>query len=89
MMELKTEGVIIFIPTILLALFLSIITYKSDHFLPNVAVSCWIAANGTWMLGEFFQLSFKPLALSLFVAGSIIISAYFIIRSRASLSDER
>lgn len=79
MMEFKTAGMIVAVPTLSMAIYLTIITAKrTRHFLPNLAVLCWISANITWMTGEFFNLAFKPVALSLFIAGIIVISYYFI-----------
>ena len=89
MMHYKTVGLIIFIPTIILALFLCMITFKTSHFLPNIAVSCWIGANGTWMLGEFFVFDYKPLSLLLFMSGTLTIAAYFLIKQKTGTSEER
>lgn len=89
MMHYKTAGLIIFIPTIILALLLCVITFKTSHFLPNIAVSCWICANGTWMLGEFFVFDYKPLSLLLFISGTFTIAAYFLTKQKAGTSEVR
>jgi len=89
MMHYKTAGLIIFIPTIILALLLCVITFKTSHFLPNIAVSCWIGANGTWMLGEFFVFDYKPLSLLLFISGTFTIAAYFLTKQKAGTSEVR
>jgi hypothetical protein len=54
-MGFKVFGTIMIIPTVLLAF---IITFKTrkipSEFIHNWAVVCWICANSSWMLGEFF-----------------------------------
>jgi hypothetical protein len=79
MMEFKTGGMIVAVPTLFMAVYLTVITARrTHHFLPNLAVLCWISANIIWMTGEFFRLAFKPAALTLFIAGIIVISYYFV-----------
>lgn len=54
MMEWRVLGMIMILPTVSVALYL---TYKARHakdFFINLAVSFWIAANAYWMLCEFF-----------------------------------
>jgi hypothetical protein len=79
MLEFKIGGVIMIIPTIALAIFISYRTrYNPALLWPNLSVCCWIGANGYWMLGEFFDFNHVPVSLFLFVAGLICISLYLL-----------
>lgn len=68
---LKIPGLIMIVPTIGVAAFLTI---KSRHdakeFSFNLAVLCWILANSVWMIGEFFfDDTTRPIALVFFILG--------------------
>lgn len=79
MMQYKTAGMIVAVPTFSMALYLTLATFRyKEHFYPNLAVLCWISANIVWMTGEFFFFNFAPAALFLFVSGVIVISYYFL-----------
>lgn len=66
------------IPTIAMAVYIALKTRKQIHLLlPNLAVCCWICANASWMLGEFFDFNHIPLALTFFLSGIAIIAYYF------------
>lgn len=81
LIKFKAGAVLMVAPTVIVALHLA---WKTRHnkrlFLPNVAVCLWIAANGTWMLGEFFLFNFETPALIFFFAGILTISSFFIHR---------
>lgn len=69
----KVVGVLMVIPTLLMAFFL---TYKSKdqihELLHNLAVCFWILANSTWMIGEFFfNDGTRPIAIMFFIIGFI------------------
>ena len=54
-LKFRMLGVAMFIPTLLLAL---LITWQTrnirSELYHNLAVTCWIIANGFWMICEFF-----------------------------------
>jgi prepilin signal peptidase PulO-like enzyme (type II secretory pathway) len=54
-LKFRSLGVAMFIPTLLLAL---LITWQTrnirSELYHNLAVTCWIIANGFWMICEFF-----------------------------------
>lgn len=79
-MDLHLLGVIMIVPTLTLAIYIS---WRSRHdrceLLHNIAVSLWICANTTWMVGEFFYNdSFRPYATVFFFAGLGVILYYYL-----------
>jgi hypothetical protein len=54
-LKLQLLGVTMFVPTLLLSLIITwqTRTVRSELF-HNLAVTCWIIANGFWMICEFF-----------------------------------
>jgi hypothetical protein len=51
----KPIGLIMFIPTLTIAILISWQTRKLlSEFYHNLAIVCWITANGFWMITEFF-----------------------------------
>lgn len=81
MMEWKTLGVLMIIPTIFVAALLAWRTRDEDEFFVNLAILAWISANAFWMCCEFFDyLQYKDFAAIGFVAGAISISVYYIRR---------
>jgi hypothetical protein len=78
MMEWKTIGVIMIVPTIFVAALLAWRTRKDEEFFVNLAILCWIMANAFWMCCEFFDyLQYKDFAGIGFIAGAISISAFY------------
>ena len=78
-LNFKPLGVFMILPTIFMAVYLTILSRK-DHkeLLHNIAVTCWILANSVWMIGEFFfNDSTRLLAASFFIIGLISISIYY------------
>lgn len=68
--EFKTLGMIMAIPTVLLAIHITILSVKDRfHFLPNLSVVFWILANCFWMLDEFFSLGIMNLSRITFGIG--------------------
>jgi hypothetical protein len=54
-LKLRWLGVIMFVPTLLLAIIITWQTRKiRSELFHNLAVTCWIIANGYWMICEFF-----------------------------------
>jgi len=80
MMQWKTIGVSMVLPTVAVAIYICFITRKSPlRFWPNVAVTLWLSANSTWMLGEFFGFNFQIAALSGFVAGMLAMTIFLVV----------
>lgn len=70
-------------PTLFMALYISWKTRNDPfHLLPNMAVTCWISANITWMLGEFYGWAHVAPASIFFLCGLILIIRYFILIMR-------
>ena len=69
--DLRIAGLALVVPTVWLALWICWRSREqgSDLF-HSAAVVCWILANSTWMIGEFFlQDTTRPIAVTFFVAG--------------------
>ncbi len=80
----RPGGVIMVAPTIGVAVYILI---KSVHhrveLFHNIAVCMWITANSTWMIGEFFGLELRPLAVVFFSIGLAALAIYYIFFYRA------
>lgn len=72
------------IPTLFVQLHLTWRARKDIHeVLHNIAVACWISANATWMLGEFyFADGWREYAKWFFDAGIAIMVYYYIVHFR-------
>lgn len=80
----KIAGMVMIIPTLFMALY---ITWRSRKdtadIYHNIAVCCWICANGTWMTGEFFfNDTWRPFALVFFLAGIAVVTFYYALRHK-------
>ena len=76
----KIAGTVMLVPTLLMAAW---IAWRSradlSELLHCLAVVCWIAANGTWMLGEFYCGDCtRPLALVFFVMGLACVARWYL-----------
>lgn len=77
LMTWRITGLIMAVPTVLVAIILAIITYKDEsRFLPNVSIAFWIIANANWMVAEFFDLPTRFYSIAPFVAGIAIFIIY-------------
>lgn len=79
MMHWKVLGITMIIPTLTVALIITIkyLREKNDEFWVNFAVLFWISGNSFWMLCEFFNHEeIKDFAGIAFAAGMISV-AYF------------
>ena len=67
----KTMGVIMILPTVALAIYITWINRRTKvELLHNSAVVLWICANSIWMIGEFYYNdTTRSLALIFFIAG--------------------
>ncbi len=78
-MNFKPLGVFMILPTVVMAVYLTILS-KSDRkeLLHNLAVTCWILANSTWMIGEFYlNDSTRPFAAVFFILGLIFVGIHY------------
>lgn len=84
----KVLGLAMFVPTLSISV---IIAYRTRHIVSelahNLAITLWICANGFWMISEFFhfdempvwgQFEGKHIALIPFIAGSLVLTYYYI-----------
>ncbi|MBK6830882.1 MAG: hypothetical protein IPG92_09200 [Flavobacteriales bacterium] len=81
-MDLRIMGMIMIVPTLAMAVW---IAWRSrtdrGEFLHCLAVVFWIAANGTWMIGEFFYNDgTRPIAIGFFAAGLLTIVPYYLVK---------
>ncbi len=78
----KPLGIIMIIPTITAAIIISWQTRKiKSELLHNLAVVCWIVANGFWMLTEFYSKdeNLRFYTIIPFSLGLAIIAYYYLI----------
>lgn len=79
----KPVGLAMFVPTISVAILITWQTRKlASELYHNLAVVCWITANGYWMIVEFFWPQFDYLryyAAIPFSTGIIFISIYYFV----------
>lgn len=80
-MDLKTAGVIMVVPTVAMALHIMWRSRRdTGELLHCIAVVFWIMANSTWMIGEFFyDDGTRPLAIGFFVAGILVVLWYYLV----------
>lgn len=70
MLQIKPLGVAMIVPAVAISVWLCVKTYYiKSRFFSYVAVLCWISANSTWMLHEFYDWSILWAAFSLFGLG--------------------
>lgn len=77
----KPLGIIMVFPTIAAALLITYQTRKiKSELLHNLAVVCWIIANGYWMVTEFYfeDDSLRFYTAIPFVCGLVIIAYYYL-----------
>src|SRR5262245_39650686 len=76
----KTAGLLFSCPALLLQFWLTWQSRRNDEeFCHNLAVACWICANITWMVGEFyFEDKTRPLAKAFFFAGMCSIAVHYL-----------
>ena len=75
----ETMGVIMIIPTVSLAIYITWLS-RAEHseLFHNMAVCFWISANSIWMIGEFFYNdSLRTEASVFFVLGILCIAWYY------------
>jgi len=83
MMQWKSLGIGMVIPTILIAIIITVKTWfeKNDEFWINLAICFWISANSYWMICEFIDHEeLKNYAGIPFVAGMISVIFFYLKR---------
>lgn len=77
--DFKVAGMIMIVPTIIVAVYITWISRKSyPELMHNIAVVSWICANSAWMTGEFFfNDGTRPAATAFFVTGLLVIGFYY------------
>jgi hypothetical protein len=77
--DYKTAGLIMIVPTIVVALHITWLHRKSAAELShNLAIVCWICANSVWMIGEFFfDDTLRPAAMVFFAMGLLMVAYYY------------
>jgi len=78
MLELKWLGIIMVIPTLIIAAIIVYITLKTTDVFLNLAILFWICANSFWMYIEFFTTGERKLWASIpFSLGFIFVAIYY------------
>ncbi len=78
MLELKVLGLIMVVPTVILAFYIVLKTIKTIDVYINAAVFFWISANSFWMMMEFFNNNkFKELAIIPFALGIVFVALFY------------
>jgi hypothetical protein len=83
MLQWKTLGMIMIVPTVSVAVILAVKSRleKDDEFWINLAICFWIAANSYWMICEFINKeAMKNYAGIPFVAGMLCVAYFYIKR---------
>ena len=78
---LKIPGIIMIVPTLLVAIFITWRTRRDQADLfHNIAVCLWISANASWMIGEFyFEDKTRHIPMAFFAAGLVVVAIYYIV----------
>jgi hypothetical protein len=77
-------GVLMIVPTLALAIYFAKAHWHNiTERYHNSAVVCWICANATWMIGEFFNWDEAPyhlrkVAVGIFGIGIAMLAFYYI-----------
>ncbi len=79
--DFKLAGMIMIVPTVSVAIIITIMHRREfSELIHNLAVCCWLFANITWMIGEFyFDDSSRPIAIIFFTIGLILLAYYYLI----------
>ncbi len=81
LMGFKVMGAVIFVPTVLMAVWIAWRNRaETSELLHSAAVVFWIMANGVWMLGEFWYADTKrQYAVPFFIMGLFLIACYYLV----------
>jgi hypothetical protein len=85
----KTAGMLMIIPTISVAVYLTVkLRHNTSELLHNLAVCCWIIANSVWMTGEFYaEDTYRPYATVFFGIGLLLMAYYYFIAQYKKTQD--
>jgi len=85
-MEWKLFGILMIIPTILIAIFIASKS-EGEKLYHNIAILCWICANAFWMVCEFLgKDEFRIYTVIPFSVGLIVIVMFYIKKSNRGKS---
>src|ERR1019366_4785127 len=89
-MTWRIPGMLMIFPTLFVAIHIAWKSRKQiDDLFHNIAVCLWIAANATWMTGEFFYNDGLRLYASVFFAlGLIVVAVYYLIYLPKRMKEE-
>jgi len=79
--DFKILGLFMIVPTVSVAIYLTFKTRElKSELWHNMAIVCWILANSTWMLGEFyFNDQSRPFAIVFFISGLMCLCYYYFV----------
>ncbi len=78
MLQFKWMGIIMVIPTIIIAAVIAFISRKTTDVYINLSILCWICANSFWMYVEFFTTGELKLWASIpFSLGFVFVGIYY------------
>lgn len=78
MLELKIPGIVMIIPTIVLAAMIVYHTWRTIDVFINTAILFWISANSYWMLVEFLgHIELKIYAAIPFALGFVFVGIFY------------
>lgn len=78
MMEWRYFGMIMVIPTVLMALYILKKSLKTPEFYINLAIVFWITGNSYWMGAEFFDFNeYKDYAIFPFCLGFASVAVFY------------
>ncbi len=88
-MDWKTLGIVMVIPTLIIAI---VISWRTRQYMSelshNVAITVWIMANSYWMISEFFHfdamivygsITYKYLSIIPFGTGILLLGYYYLV----------
>ena len=98
-MNWRALGIIMVIPTLAVAIYISYRTRKiKSELAHNLAVAFWISANSYWMISEFFGFDETPiwngyegkhLAMIPFLIGVVILAWYYLFQRTKEAKEEK
>lgn len=89
MLDWKIPGVLLIVPTMLVALMIAYYSRHFNEFWLNLAIVFWISANASWMVMEFYDAeSYKYFTLAPFGLG-LICTGVFYSRRQVAKSTEK
>ncbi len=81
LMEYRIAGLVMVPPTIAMAVYIAWQSRTDQRdLLHAIAVTCWILANSTWMIGDFFFAERGHLlAEAFFIGGLLLLASYYLV----------